>query len=153
MPGMFLYLEGESPSPNLMEVKGSEAQGRHREVWSEGSVEQRCEPTNRNWIGGAPVGRVRVRARSPYPSRTTGVNPAVVHRQYRGLPRETCGLSDQGSIWMGLRPEQSGLNTPQESADGIVGAWSTEGPNGVERSVGGASWERYERQPTNSIGL
>jgi hypothetical protein len=79
VPGMFMYLEGASPSANLMEVKGSEAQGRHREVGSEGSVEQKCEPTNRNWIRGAPVGRVRVRARSPYPSRTTGVNPAVVH--------------------------------------------------------------------------
>lgn len=33
-----------------MEVKASEAQGRYREVWSEGSVEQRYEPTNRNWI-------------------------------------------------------------------------------------------------------
>ena len=30
--------------PNLMEVKGSEAQGRHREVGSEGSVEQRYGP-------------------------------------------------------------------------------------------------------------
>jgi hypothetical protein len=123
VPGMFMYLEGASPSANLMEVKGSEAQGRHREVWSEGSVEQRCEPTNRNWIRGAPVGRVRVRARSPYPSRTTGVNPAVVHGQYMGLPRETCGMSDQESIRMGLRTEQSGLIASQESADGIVGAW------------------------------
>ena len=30
--------------PNLMEVKGSEAQGCHREVGSEGSVEQRYGP-------------------------------------------------------------------------------------------------------------
>ena len=43
-------LEGASPSPNLVEVKGSEAQGRHREVGSEGSVEQSDEPTDRNWI-------------------------------------------------------------------------------------------------------
>jgi len=35
-----------------MEVKGSEAQGRHREVGSEGSVEQRREPMNKNWIRG-----------------------------------------------------------------------------------------------------
>ena len=62
-------------------------------------------------------------------------------------------MSDQGSIRMGLRTEQSGLSAPQESADGIVGARSTEGPNGVERSVGVASWERYERQHTNPIGL
>jgi len=51
VPGMFTFSEGASPSANLMEVKASEAQGRHREVGSEGSVEQRCEPTNRNWRG------------------------------------------------------------------------------------------------------
>jgi hypothetical protein len=50
VPGMFTFSEGASPSANLMEVKASEAQGRHREVGSEGSVEQRCEPTHRNWI-------------------------------------------------------------------------------------------------------
>ena len=38
VPGMFMHLEGESPSANLMEVKAREAQGRHREVGSEGSV-------------------------------------------------------------------------------------------------------------------
>ena len=88
MPGMFIHSEGASPSANLMEVKASEAQGHHREVVSEGSVEQTCEPTNRNWIRGASVGRVSVRLRSPYPSRTTGVNPAVVHGQRMNLPRE-----------------------------------------------------------------
>ena len=93
MPGMFLYSEGASPSANLMEVKAREAQGRHREVRSEGSVYPRCEPTNRNWIGGVEVGRVRMRARSPYPSRTKDVNPAVVHRKRRSLPRETYGVS------------------------------------------------------------
>jgi hypothetical protein len=31
-----------------MEVKGSEAQGRYREVGSEGSVEQTREPMNKN---------------------------------------------------------------------------------------------------------
>ena len=38
VPGMFMHWEGVSPSANLMEVKASEAQGRHREVGSEGSV-------------------------------------------------------------------------------------------------------------------
>ncbi len=50
MPGMPADLEGGSPSPNLVEVKGSEAQGRRCEAGSEGSVEQRYEPTDRNWI-------------------------------------------------------------------------------------------------------
>ena len=35
-----------------MEVKGSETQGRHREVGSEGSVEQRYGPMDKNRIGG-----------------------------------------------------------------------------------------------------
>ena len=35
-----------------MEVKGSEAQGRHRKVGSEGSVEQRYGPMDKNWIRG-----------------------------------------------------------------------------------------------------
>jgi len=48
--GTHIDLEGVSPSASLMEVKASEAQGRHREVGSEGSVEQGYEPTYRNWI-------------------------------------------------------------------------------------------------------
>ena len=58
VPGTHDYLEGESPSLNLMEVKSREAQGRHCEVGSEGSVDQRYELTNRNWIRGTKVGRV-----------------------------------------------------------------------------------------------
>jgi hypothetical protein len=93
VPGMFMPLEGASPSANLMEVKAREAQGRHREVGSEGSVYQRCEPTDRNWIRGASVGRVSVRSRSPYPSRANGVNPVAVHRKDMNLPREIWDVS------------------------------------------------------------
>jgi hypothetical protein len=77
-----------------MEVKAREAQGRHREVGSEGSVNQRCELTDRNWIRGASVGRVSVRSRSPYPSRTNGVNLVAVHRKDMNLPREIWGVSE-----------------------------------------------------------
>ena len=38
VPGMPVHWWGESPHTNLMEVKVSRAQGRHREVGSEGSV-------------------------------------------------------------------------------------------------------------------
>jgi len=48
---------GESPPPNLMEVKGSEAQGRRREAGSERSAEQRREPMNKNRIRGVSGGR------------------------------------------------------------------------------------------------
>src|SRR5262245_39793269 len=82
---MFRLWEGESPSTNLMEVKARETHGRHREVRSEGRANQRCEPTNRNWIRGAKGGRGSVRFRSPFPSRPGNVNPAVVHRKSLSL--------------------------------------------------------------------
>ncbi len=71
---MHVNLKSESLFANLMEVKASEAQGRNREVGSEGSMEQRCELTNRNWMSGGKVGRVSVRLRNPYPSKTGTVN-------------------------------------------------------------------------------
>src|SRR5256885_4195158 len=43
---------GWKSRPNLMEVKGSEAQGRRREAGPEGSVEQRCGPMYKNRIRG-----------------------------------------------------------------------------------------------------
>ena len=49
---MFDDWRGESPCPNLMEVKGSEAQGRSGDGGSERSVEQRREPMNKNRIQG-----------------------------------------------------------------------------------------------------
>ncbi len=71
-----------------MEVKDREAQGRYCEVRSEGSVEQKCELTNRNWIN-------RHGGRTSWPEATKSisikdrsVNPAVVHRKYLYLPRE-----------------------------------------------------------------
>ena len=125
-----------------MEVKASEAQGRHREVGSEGRVEQRGAPTNRNWIGGAKVGRGRVRARSPDPARTQSVKPAVVHRPRVNVPREACGAPWEVACdgkW--LRGAQAPLSARQESAAGIGGeAVLTEGPNGREGQVGAGSY-------------
>jgi hypothetical protein len=43
-------LGGVSPLSSLMGRRISEAQGRHREVGSEGSVEQSCDPMNKNRI-------------------------------------------------------------------------------------------------------
>src|SRR5712691_11796557 len=109
---MFMCSEGASPSANLMEVKAREAQGRHREVRSEGSVYPRCEPTNRNWRGGVEAGRARMRARSPYPSRAKDVDPAVVHRKRRSLPRETYGVSQPDTGSKGRRNQQWCLSAP-----------------------------------------
>jgi len=52
VPSMFDSLRGESPCSSLMEVKESEAQGRRREAGSEGSVERKREPMNKNRIRG-----------------------------------------------------------------------------------------------------
>ena len=49
VPGMLNSWRWKS-SLNLMEVKSSKAQGRHREVWSRGSVEQKREPMYKNRI-------------------------------------------------------------------------------------------------------
>jgi hypothetical protein len=59
-----------------MEVKGSQQRkGCRREAGSKGSVEQTCEPMNKNRIKGAAAGRAGYLSRSPYPSRTANVIP------------------------------------------------------------------------------
>jgi hypothetical protein len=80
-------------SPNLMEVKGSEPQGRHREVASGGSGEQTHEPRDTNRIRGVSAGRASKRSRSPSPSRARSVNPAVACGQRSNLSREVCAVS------------------------------------------------------------
>ena len=68
-------------SPNLMEVKGSKPQGRHREVGSEGSGEQTRGSMDKNRIRGVSGGRAGNRPRSPFPSRTQSVNSAIARGQ------------------------------------------------------------------------
>jgi hypothetical protein len=70
--------------------------GCRRKAGSKGSVEQRCEPMNKNRIRGASVGPAGNWSRSPYPSRTRSVDPAVVHRKRLSLPREVCFVSPIG---------------------------------------------------------
>lgn len=64
-----------SPIP---EVKGREAQG------------IRCTRTGSEAYGVGRVGRER---RSPFPSRTLVLDPALVYRKRSGLSREICGTS------------------------------------------------------------
>ena len=70
--------------------------GYRREAGSEGSAKQRCEPMNKNRIGGASGGRAGNVSRSPYPSTARGVDPAVAHRRRLSLPREICRVSPPG---------------------------------------------------------
>ena len=91
--------------------------GCRREAGSEGSVEQRCEPMNKNRIRGASAGRAGNVSRSPYPSRAQSVDPAAVHQRRLSLPREVCFVSPARR----LRRPQGRLTAEQKSAEGIVG--------------------------------
>ena len=100
MPGVCavhaVMLGGESPlSRYAWSRRTREAQGRHREVGSEGSVERRCGARDTNRIRGVvQSGRAGTRPQSP-PS-TIGlcfINPASMHGRYDSLPREICGVS------------------------------------------------------------
>ena len=120
MPGMPADLEGASPSPNLVEVKGSEAQGRHREVGSEGSVEQRHEPTDRNWIN-------RRRGRTSWREATKSLFTKGRKRKSSGyVPKVSVGKRlTPGGLYCCLGIGTGGIerfhSAVQESADGIVG--------------------------------
>src|SRR5260370_14138248 len=91
--------------------------GYRREAGSEGSVEQRCEPMNKNRIRGASAGRAGNVSRSPYPSRAQSVDPAVVHRRRLSLPPEICPVASARR----LRRPTGRPTTQQKEADGITG--------------------------------
>ena len=90
--------------------------GCHREVGSKGSVEQTCESMDKNRIQGASAGRAANLPRSPYPSKTRSVDPAIVHGRRLSLPQEICFVSLRR-----LRPSRGGLTAEQKSAEGVVG--------------------------------
>jgi len=147
--------------------------GCRREAGSEGSVEQRCEPMNKNRIRGASAGRAGNESRSPYPSRTRSVDPAVVHCRRLSLPREICPVSSARR----LRGSRGHLTAEQKSAKGIVGQAAgeasealqgrkaeqqigraetkTEGPNDREWQVGLATheWKAAESPVLAGLGI
>ena len=90
--------------------------GYRREAGSEGSVEQRCEPMDKNRIQGASAGRAGNESQSPYPSRARSVDPAAVHQRRLSLPREVCFVSPARR----LRRSRGRLTAEQKSAEGIV---------------------------------
>jgi len=91
---MFNSLEVKVLYPTWWRWRVSKAQGRHREVGSEGSAEQKREPMNKNRIWGVSAGRVASVPQSPYPSRTQNVDSAVVRGRRLNLPREICAAVD-----------------------------------------------------------
>jgi hypothetical protein len=109
--------------------------GYRRKAGSEGSVEQRCEPMNKNRVGGANAGRAGNVSRSPYPSRARSVDPAVVHRRRLSLPREICSVSPKRRLGRSRgRP-----TAEQKSAEGIVGQAVGEASEALLRPKGGAT--------------
>ncbi len=86
-----------------MEVKGSEAQGRHREVGSEGSVEQTREPMDKNRIRG-----IRRRASGHMTAKPISIKGAGC--KFGGCARKAVELTSGGLVRvpLGLR----GLRDP-----------------------------------------
>ena len=99
-----------------MEVKGSEAQGRHREVGSEGSVEQRYGPMYKNQIRG-------LRRRTSRQMTTKSVSIKDAGGKSGGRVSKA-GEPIAGDLWhvadSRLSVERSTLTLPQKSAAGIV---------------------------------
>ena len=66
--------------------------GYRREAGSEGSAEQKRESMDKNRVQGVSVGRAADLPRSPYPSSTRSVNPAIARGRRLNLPREICSV-------------------------------------------------------------
>ena len=100
-----------------MEVKDSEAQGRHREVGSEGSVEQKYEPTNRNWI-------LRREGWTSWHEITKSISIKSRQRRFSGCVRKASKLTP-GDLYSCLGIKTGGSasdhSAVQKSAEGIVG--------------------------------
>ena len=99
-----------------MEVKGSEAQRRRREAGSEGSVEQRYGPMDKNWIGGLRRRTSgQVIAKSVSIKDAGGKSGGRVSKAVELIAGELLHVSDSG-----LRVEQFTLTLQQQSAAGVV---------------------------------
>jgi len=99
-----------------MEVKSSEAQGRHREVGSEGSVKQRYGPMYKNWIRG-----LRRRTSGQVIAKSVSIKDAG--GKSGGRVSKAAELIT-GDLWhvadSRLSVERSTLTLPQKSAEGVV---------------------------------
>ena len=113
--------------------KGSEPQGRHREVRSEGSEERTHEPMDKNQIRGVRAGRASMKSRSPYPSRAPNVNLAGACGQRSNVSREICAVSAYGTERAAKR-----VIATQKSAEDVVGA--AVGPLERDTHLKGEKW-------------
>ena len=119
---MFIPSEGVSPSANLMEVKASEAQGRHREVRSDRKRGTHVRADAQK-LDTRRFGRTSEReiTKSISIQGPPAYNPAVVHRTaYELTPGGLRAVSGGCRSTLGLREQQWSPIAPQESAEGIV---------------------------------
>jgi len=92
----------------------SEAQGLSREAWSEGSVEQSCEPMDKNIIGGVCRGLSEPRIAKAF-GLSACVNGAALHVKSNYLPGEA---SIDGRVW--LQSAKLACSTTRSNACGII---------------------------------
>ena len=71
---------------------------------------------DKNRIQGVSVGQAADLSRSPYPSSTRSVDPAIAHGRRLNLPREICSVPRER-----LSVPRGTLTAVQKSADGILG--------------------------------
>src|SRR3984893_7703449 len=96
-------LGGASPLSSLMERRISEAQGRRREAGSEGSVEQRREPMDKNRIRG-------IRRRTSWPMTAKSISIKGAGCRSGGCASKAVSLIAGGLLHVpeaGLRVERS----------------------------------------------
>ena len=99
-----------------MEVKGSEAQGRHREVGSEGSVEQRYGPMDKNRIGG-----IRCRTSGQMTAKSVSIKGTGCKSGGCALKADELTSGDLSLVANSrLRMERSTLTVREKSAKGKV---------------------------------
>ena len=118
VPSMTDSLEVQVLYPARWRRRISEAQGRRREAWSEGSVEQSRDPMDKNRIRGLP-GRTsgQVTAKSIAIKGRGGKSGGVCGGEGRSvLPREVCVVSGIP----GLSGSARTVIAAQKSAEGIV---------------------------------
>ena len=89
MPGMVRILWVKVPVQEAIR-RAREAQGRNREVGSEGSVNQNCEPMNKKRMRGGTVWTSVPQNTKSVSPRDSNVYSTVVQRRIRTLPWEIC---------------------------------------------------------------
>src|ERR1700693_301877 len=122
-----------------MEVKGSEAQGRHREVGSEGSVEQRYGPMDKNRIRG-----LRRRTSEPMIAKSVSIKDAGGKSGGR-VSKAVELIAGESVARLEFETEGGVIHSDPaaEVSSGRSTHASEEGPNSRERQVG----RRTRRRP------